>query len=285
MTPTNYQYLGGFLKKSSGLVLSADKTYLVESRLNPIARRLGYSGLDALVDALRTGRNQALEVTVTEAMTTNESSFFRDKTPFERLKNTMLPGIIERRAMQRRINIWCAAASTGQEPYSIAMTTKELEAQLRNWRIDILGTDIAAGVLEKAKAGIYSQFEVQRGLSIQHLMKYFAQEGESWRIDASLRSMVRYKEFNLLQPFSGMGGPFDIVFCRNVLIYFDRETKSDILGRVAKVMAPDGYLVLGAAETIIGITDAFEAVPGERGIYAPAGKAGAARPPLRAVAG
>ena len=284
MTPTNYQFLGDFLKKRSGLVLSADKTYLVESRLNPIARRLGFAGLDALVEALRGGRNASLEATVTEAMTTNESSFFRDKTPFERLKSTILPNLIEARSAQKRINIWCAAASTGQEPYSIAITLKEMEAQMRNWRLDILGTDISPAVLEKAKAGIYSQFEVQRGLPIQTLVKYFSQDGESWRIDPSLRSMVRYREFNLLESFNTLG-TFDIVFCRNVLIYFDRQTKSDILNRIAKSMSPDGYLLLGAAETIIGLTDAFEPVKGERGLYAPKGAASASSPSLKAVAG
>lgn len=266
MTPTNFQFLAGFLKKRSGLILTSDKTYLVESRLNPLVRRLGYQGLDALVEALRSGRQPSLETAVTEAMTTNESSFFRDKTPFDRLKNLMLPALIERRAAQKRLSIWCAAASTGQEPYSIAITLKEMEARLRGWRSEIVATDIASNVLEKAKAGIYSQFEVQRGLPIQTLVKYFTQEGDSWRIDGALRSMVRFRLFNLLESYISLG-TFDIIFCRNVLIYFDRDTKREVLERMSKILAPDGFLVLGAAETIIGITDAFRPSADERGIY------------------
>ena len=266
MTPANFQFVCGFLKARAGLILTPDKAYLVESRLSPVTRRLGHSSLDALAEALRTGRSPTLELAVIEAMVTNETSFFRDKSPFERLKTAILPKLIEARSSVKRLNIWCAAASTGQEPYSIAMVLKEMDAQLRGWRIDILGTDISPSVLEKARAGVYSQFEVQRGLPIHQLVRHFNQEGEVWRISADLRGSVRYRELNLLDEFAGLGH-FDIVFCRNVLIYFDRETKSDILGRLAKTMVPDGYLMLGAAETIIGLTDILCAAPEERGIY------------------
>lgn len=268
MTPANIQFMCSFLKKRSGLVIAADKAYLLESRLNPVARRLGYASLDAVTETLRAMRSPTLESAVVEAMTTNESSFFRDKLPFDRLKESILPRLVAARADQKRLSIWCAAASTGQEPYSIAILLKEMEAQLRGWRIDILGTDIAAGVLEKAKSGLYTQFEVQRGLPIQQLVRNFTQEGETWRLDAGIRAMVTYRQFNLLDDFSSLG-TFDIVFCRNVLIYFDRESKTQVLDRIAKSMPADGALVLGAAETIIGLTDDLRPVHGERGIYEP----------------
>ncbi len=266
MTPSNFQFVCGFLKARAGLVLTPDKAYLVESRLSPVARRLGHTSLDALAETLRAGRSPTLELAVIEAMVTNETSFYRDRSPFERLKVSILPKLIEARASVKRLNIWCAAASTGQEPYSIAMVLKEMDAQLRGWRIDILGTDISAAVLEKARSGVYSQFEVQRGLPIHQLVRHFTQEGEVWRISADLRGMVRYRELNLLDEFGGLGH-FDLIFCRNVLIYFDRETKSDILGRLARSMMSDGYLMLGAAESIIGLTDSLSTSPEERGIY------------------
>jgi chemotaxis protein methyltransferase CheR len=266
MTPANFQFLAAFLKKRSGLVIAADKTYLIESRLNPIARRLGHGNLDAMADALRAGKSPTLESSVIEAMTTNESSFFRDKLPFERLRASVLPRLIANRTHTKRLSIWCAAASTGQEPYSIAILLKEMDVQLRGWRIDILGTDISAAVLEKARAGLYTQFEVQRGLPIQRLVRYFTQEGESWRLDASIRAMVQFRQLNLLDDITSLC-TFDIVFCRNVLIYFDRETKADVLNRLSKTLEPDGCLTLGAAETLVGLSDALRPVPGERGFY------------------
>jgi len=266
MTPANFQYLCGFLKRRAGLVLTAEKTYLAESRLSPIMRRLGHPSLDSMAEALRAGHSPTLESAVTEAMVTNETSFFRDRIPFDRLKALILPRLIEARGATKRLNIWCAAASTGQEPYSIAMVLKDLESQLRGWRLEILATDISASVLEKARSGVYSQFEVQRGLPIQQLVRNFVQEGETWRISAELRSLVRYRELNLLDDFSALG-TFDIIFCRNMLIYTDRETKIDILGRLAHSLSPDGALVLGAAETVLGLTEALRAVPDERGFY------------------
>ncbi|MFZ1990103.1 MAG: protein-glutamate O-methyltransferase CheR [Alphaproteobacteria bacterium] len=266
MTPASFQFVCGYLKRHAGLVLTPDKAYLVESRLSPVARRLGHSSLDALTEALRAGRSPTLDLAVIEAMVTNETSFFRDKPAFDRLKTSSLPKLLEARANTKRLNIWCAAASTGQEPYSVAMMLKDMAPQLRDWRIDILGTDISPVVLEKARSGVYSQFEVQRGLPIQQLVRHFNQEGEIWRINADLRGMVRYRELNLLDEFSALGH-FDLIFCRNVLIYFDRDTKTDILERLAKTLMPDGYLMLGAAESIIGLTDSLCGSPDDRGIY------------------
>ena len=278
MTPLDYDFLRKLLKDRSGLVLSADKQYLVESRLMPIARKAGINGLSELVQKLK-GGNERLAVDVVEAMTTNESFFFRDKIPFDHFRDAVLPALLKARASQKRIRVWCAAASTGQEPYSLAMCLKEQSDKLIGWRIEIIGTDLSTEVLEKAKAGMYSQFEVQRGLPIQMLVKYFAPNGELWQVSAELRAMVQYRPLNLLQDFSHLG-TFDIVFCRNVLIYFDQETKIGVLDRIARSMVePDGFLVLGAAETVVGLTDSFKPMPDRRGLYVPNGAAPARQAP------
>ena len=265
MTPADYEFLRKLLKDRSGLDLSADKQYLVESRLVPLARRAGLPGLPELVQKLKSGA-EALTAEVVEAMTTNETFFFRDKVPFDHLRQTILPDLLQARANRRSLRIWCAASSTGQEPYSIAMCLKELGSTLAGWRIEILATDLSQGVLEKSKAGIFSQFEVQRGLPIQLLVKNFTQTGELWQLNADVRGMVQHRQLNLLQDFSHLG-VFDVIFCRNVLIYFDQETKASIFRRLAKVLEPDGYLLLGAAETVVGLTEAFKPCPERRGLY------------------
>ncbi len=267
MTPLDYEFLRKLLKERSGLVLSADKQYLVESRLTPLARKAGIGSLGELVGKLK-GANEKLVVDVVEAMTTNESFFYRDKIPFDHFQQAIMPGLMAARAKERRIRIWCAAASTGQEPYSLAMCVKEMKDRLAGWRVEILGTDLSLEVLEKAKAGVYSQFEVQRGLPIQMLVKYFTQTGDTWQIAPDIRAMVQYRPLNLLNDFSSLGR-FDAVFCRNVLIYFDQDTKIGVLNRIARMLEPDGYLVLGAAETVVGLTDAFKPMPDKRGLYAP----------------
>ncbi|MDB5620084.1 protein-glutamate O-methyltransferase CheR [Tardiphaga sp.] len=267
MTPADYDFLRKFLKERSGLDLSVDKQYLVESRLTPLARKAGLSGLDELVQKIKSGAT-ALGADVVEAMTTNETFFFRDKIPFDHLREAVIPELLQARAARKSLRIWCAAASTGQEPYSIAMCLKEMGAQLAGWRIEIIGTDISPQVLEKSKSGIYSQFEVQRGLPIQLLVKYFKQTGEMWQINPEIRAMIQYRPLNLLQDFSHMG-KFDLIFCRNVLIYFDQDMKTQIFGRLAKTMEPDGFLALGAAETVVGLTDAFKPHVDRRGLYRP----------------
>jgi chemotaxis protein methyltransferase CheR len=270
VTPLDYDYFRRLLKERSGLVLSADKQYLVESRLLPLSRKAGLSGLSQLVEQLKRPNAEPLIVEVVEAMMTNESFFFRDKIPFEHFRNTVLPILMAARAAQRRIRIWCAAASTGQEPYSLAMCLKELGNLVEGWRIDILATDLSTEVLEKARAGIYSQFEVQRGLPIQLLVKYFTQVGEAWQIAPDIRAMVQFRPFNLMQDFLHFG-IFDLVFCRNVLIYFDHDTKVGVLDRMARSLDRDGYLVLGAAETVVGLTNSFKPIPDKRGLYMPSG--------------
>ncbi|HEV3371755.1 MAG TPA: protein-glutamate O-methyltransferase CheR [Xanthobacteraceae bacterium] len=268
MTPADYDYLRKLLKERSGLVLAADKQYLVESRLMPVAHRAGIGSLAELVVMLKGMKNEPLATEVAEAMTTNESFFFRDKLPFEHFRDTIMPALLAARPSHRRIRIWCAAASTGQEPYSLAMSLREMGAQVAGRQIEIVATEFSTQVLEKAKAGIFSQFEVQRGLPIQLLIKYFDQIGDTWQINPDVRAMVQFRAFNLLHDFTHLG-MFDLVFCRNVLIYFDPETKIRVLERTARIMEPDGYLVLGAAETVVGLTDSFKPLPDRRGVYAP----------------
>jgi chemotaxis protein methyltransferase CheR len=288
VTPADYDYLRKLLKERSGLVLAADKQYLVESRLLPVAHRAGIGTLAELVQKLRGMKNEPLVTEVAEAMTTNESFFFRDKLPFEHFRETIMPALLAARAAQRRIRIWCAAASTGQEPYSLAMSLKEMGEKIAGRNIEIVATEFSTQVLEKAKSGIFSQFEVQRGLPIRLLVKYFDQIGDSWQINPDVRAMVQFRPFNLLLEFTHLG-PFDLVFCRNVLIYFDQETKTRVLDRIARIMEHDGYLVLGAAETVVGLTDSFKPLPDRRGVYVPnmAAKGRTpvdARPGLRLVA-
>lgn len=268
MKTEDFEFLASMLKDRSGLMLTPDKVYLLESRLTPLARKRGLDTLDALVQKLRLSRDEGLCVDVTEAMTTNESFFFRDNTPFDLFKNHVLPAMEKSRGGQKRLRIWCAAASTGQEPYSLAILLRENWMKWQNWKIEIVGTDICTQVLEKARAGTYSQFEVQRGLPIQMLIKYFTQEGDTWKLNADIRNMVTYRPFNLLNNFVGLG-TFDVIYCRNVLIYFDQNTKKQVLERMRKVLANDGTLFLGAAETVLGITDAFRPVRGQRGMYVP----------------
>jgi chemotaxis protein methyltransferase CheR len=267
VTPLDYEFLRKLLKDRSGLDLSSDKQYLVESRLIPLARRVGLAGIAELVAKMKTG-SEALTAEVAEAMTTNETFFFRDKIPFDHLREMVLPELLRARANRRSLRIWCAASSTGQEPYSIAMCLKEFASALTGWRVEIVATDLSQAVLEKSRAGIFSQFEVQRGLPIQMLVKHFTQVGELWQLNADIRAMVQHRQLNLLQDFSHLG-MFDVIFCRNVLIYFDQDTKVGIFDRLAKVIEPDGILALGAAESVVGISDAFKPYPERRGLYRP----------------
>ncbi len=282
MTEADFDALRSFLKARSGLALTAEKRYLVESRLGPVCQRFGIASLSALIGRLKGAPDPALEQAVVEAMTTNETFFFRDRTPFDLFRQVLLPGCLAARGSTRRIRIWCAAASTGQEPYSLAMILKESAQKLTGWNIEILATDISTEVLEKAKAGYYTQFEVQRGLPIQLLLKYFTQEGDRWRISEEIRSMVQFKPLNLIHSFGALG-TFDIIYCRNVLIYFDAPTKADVLRRIAQALNPGGAVLLGAAETVIGLSDALVPHPEHRGLYVPSRPAEATAP-LRLVA-
>lgn len=266
MRPEDFDFVARLLKDRSGLVLTRDKAYLLESRLMPVARKRGLKGLDDLVQGLR-AKDDALVREITEAMTTNESFFFRDAKPFDQFRDMVLPYMLQARAVKKSLRIWCAAASSGQEPYSLAMLLKEQAARLSGWKLEIVGTDISREILEKARAGVYSQFEVQRGLPIQFLVKYFKKRDEVWQIDPAIRAMVQYKEWNLLGDLRQLG-QFDVVFCRNVLIYFDQPTKTSVLDSISRLMTEDGVLYLGGAETVLGISERFKPIVGQRGVYA-----------------
>ncbi len=265
---TDFDIYRDLLKEKSGLALTQDKSYLLDSRLQPVAKKWGYDSIDVMTNILRAVPPKDLVEDIVEAMTTNETSFFRDSRPFDVFKNFVLPYFRDKSSRpSKKIKIWCAASSSGQEPYSIAMLLKEEQENIPGWTYDILATDISHEILEKAKEGLYSQFEVQRGLPIQYLMKYFTQQDDKWQLNPEIRNIITFKYFNLLDSMTALG-TFDVIFCRNVLIYFDQPTKKEVLEKMARQMAPDGFLFLGGAENVLGITDAFKAVPGQRGLYA-----------------
>ncbi|AWK89215.1 CheR family methyltransferase [Azospirillum thermophilum] len=266
MRVEDFDMFSTLLKQRSGLVLTPDKAYLLESRLMPVARKWNMKGLDELASTVRTRKDEALLRDITEAMTTNESSFFRDQKPFDQFKQVVLPRMLQARAAKRSLRIWSAACSSGQEAYSLSMLLLEEQAKLAGWRIEIVGTDISGEMVERAKSGVYTQFEVQRGLPITMLVKHFKQNGDKWQINPQLRQMVSFREWNLLGDLSALG-QFDIVFCRNVLIYFDQPTKAKVLESIARQMPADGVLYLGGAETVLGITERFKPVEGQRGLY------------------
>ena len=252
----------------SGLVLNESKAYLVQSRLEPIARAAGLGGAVELLGQLRAGPPPGLEQRCVDAMATHESMFFRDITPFEQIAATVLPELAKTRSPGQPLRIWCAACSSGQEPYSLAIVIHELSGLLGGRRVEIVGTDMSDAILNKARAGIYSDFEVRRGLSPERLNRWFQPNGDGWQAASSLKSMVFFQKHNLLNGVGGLG-QFDIILCRNVLIYFDPPGKSRVLEQIARAIRPDGALFLGSAETVIGLTDAFIAPTGRGGFYRP----------------
>jgi chemotaxis protein methyltransferase CheR len=261
-----FETFATLLKNRSGLVIGPDKLYLLETRLAPILKREQLRDLTALAEKLRSPANEAVIKQVVEAMTTNESFFFRDDKPFVHFRNQALPRLLAARGAGAPLRIWSAASSSGQEAYSIAMILTECRASVGNRKIEIIGTDLARETLNRAREGQYTQFEVQRGLPVQMLMRYFHKEENNWRISDAIRSMVQFREWNLLADLRALGR-FDVVFCRNVLIYFDQPTKTRVLEAVAQQMPPDGLLYLGGAETVLGITTRFAPKPAERGVY------------------
>ena len=266
MNTADFEFVATMLRQSSGLFLAPDKGYLIESRLAPVAKKHRCNSIDELIGRLRIARHERLVRDVVEAMTTNESFFFRDVKPFEAFKQKVLPELMSRRATSRSLRIWCAAASTGQEPYSLAMILHEEASTLAGWKVDILATDISTEVLAKASAGIYTQLEVQRGLSIQQLVAHFDKKDMHWQLKPELRGKVLFRPFNLLDNPKPLG-LFDMVYCRNVLIYFDQATKLRVLDSIASVMSGDGILVLGGAETVFGVTKSFAAWNDQHGLY------------------
>ncbi len=262
----DYELFAKILYQRSGLVLTKEKAYLLESRLMPIARKANLKDLGELAEVMRKRTDENLLADITDAMTTNESSFFRDQRPFDQFRQIVLPKYLQARAAVKRLRIWSAACSNGQEPYSLAMILDEERAKLAGWHIEIVATDLCRDVLDKAQQGIYTQFEVQRGLPITMLVKNFTQVGDKWQIAKSVRDQIKFQQFNLLDDMRPLG-QFDIIFCRNVLIYFDQPTKTKVLENMVKQMPADGVLYLGGAETVLGITQAFKPMENQRGLY------------------
>ncbi|MDP3738752.1 MAG: protein-glutamate O-methyltransferase CheR [Hyphomonadaceae bacterium] len=265
MNSQDFEFVAQLLRKRAGIVLTGDKMYLLESRLAPLARKEGLPSIDDLIHVVRSRREERLIAQVVDVMTTNETYFFRDKTPFLNLREAIFPQLAQARRGSR-IRIWCAACSTGQEAYSIAMMLDQDTSLTGGVPVEIVGTDISDRCLERARQGLFTQFEVQRGLPIQMLMHYFTQQDDHWRISERMRQMVTFKKQNLIDAQYGLG-QFDIVFCRNVLTYFDGPTKGDVLGRIAGTMNSGGFLILGATETTSGISQAFEPAQDRRGLY------------------
>lgn len=281
LNTADLDYLRSLVLKRSGIVLGEEKAYLMESRLLPVARVEGMNTTTELVERLRQTQAGKLADAVVDAMTTNETLFFRDVHPFEALKKIVLPETIQARTPERKLHIWCGACSTGQEPYSISMMIREHFPQLGGWEIKILATDLSKEVLGRARRGVFSQLEVNRGLPAPMLIKYFKQSGTTWELKPEIRQMVEFREFNLIEPWPPMP-VFDIVFMRNVLIYFDVPTKQKILGGIRQRLRKDGVLFLGGAETTLHVDDAYERVPYEKSSFyrpkagLPAGAGGAA---------
>jgi chemotaxis protein methyltransferase CheR len=283
MRPRSFAVYAALLRAGSGLVIGPDKTYLLETRLAPILREQGLHDLDALAGRLLPGGAGSLERRVIEAMTTNESFFFRDDKPFAHFRTHALPRLHATRPAAAKLRIWSAASSAGQEAYSLAMILAEQRTQMHARAVEILGTDISREQTRRAQEGLYSQFEVQRGLPIQLLVKYFRKDGSNWRVIEAIRAMASFREWNLLGDLRPLG-TFDVVFCRNVLIYFDQPTKRQALEAIVRQMPQDGLLYLGGAETVLGITDRFAPVAGVHGVYAPTAAAGHGQPAGRVVA-
>jgi chemotaxis protein methyltransferase CheR len=267
MTDREFDAVRKLILERSGIVLEPGKEYLVESRLAPIARQMNLDSVGELIAQLRFQSGNGLHRHIVEAMVTTESSFFRDHHPFEGLRKMVFPELMKRRGQERRLNICCAASSTGQEPYSIALLIREHFPQLAGWRVSILATDLSRAVLERAREGRFNQIEVNRGLPAALLVKYFEQHGTEWQLKPAIRALVDFQEINLAQAWPPLPG-MDLVLIRNVMIYFDLETKKAILSRLQRVLRPDGYLLLGGAETTFGLNDSYVRIePLKAGLY------------------
>jgi chemotaxis protein methyltransferase CheR len=271
LATADFDYIRDVVRRHSAIVLEPGKEYLVESRLIPLARKEGEASIASLVTRMRKEPAGTIVSRVVDAMTTNETSFFRDNHPFDAMQRHVLPDLVRARSAERRLAVWCGASSSGQEPYSLTMLLKDALALHPGWQASLLATDISQEMLDRTKAGSYSQLEVNRGLPVSMLVRHFEKVGTHWQVKPELRAMVRTRIVNLSAPFPALGS-FDVVFLRNVLIYFDADTKRAVLKRVRQVLRPDGYLFLGGAETTLGIDDAFERVVLDRATaYRPRG--------------
>jgi len=264
LSTDDFDYVANLVRDTAAIVLEPAKLYLVEARLTPVARREGFESISDLIEQVRGGRDGSLRDKVVEAMTTNETSFFRDITPFQILKDNVIPDLIEKRSDVQELNIWCAASSTGQEPYTIAMTLKDGFPELDNWKITFLATDLSMEVLDRAREGFYTQLEINRGLPASMLVRFFEKDGPEWRVKEDLRKMIEFGQLNLIGKWPLLPR-IDVLFVRNVLIYFDVETKRQILAHMKATMARDAYLFLGSAETTLNLDEEFRRVTFERG--------------------
>lgn len=258
LDPQSFSYISSLVRRKSAIILEGEKAYLVESRLTPMVRELGLLNISDLVTELQKPGSQGLNQRVVEAMTTNETSFFRDIHPFNALRDKILPGLIQRRSKEKAITIWSNACSSGQEPYTIAMILAEHFPMLKNWKVRLISSDLSNRILDKARLGCFNQTEVNRGLPMNFLLKYFTKDGGKWTIDPSIRNMIEFRELNLVEPFPAILPKMDIVFLRNVLIYFSPESKTEILNKVRAVMHKDSYLFLGGSETTMNLNVGFE---------------------------
>lgn len=265
MSPEEIDYLAQLVRRRSGIVLTRSRAHVIEGRLAPVARRFGFRDVASLLGELRFARDP-LARAVTEALTTNDSSFFRDKHTFEHLRETILPKLVESRAHTKHLRLWSAACAAGQEAYSLAMLLDEMKLVEKGWSIDIIATDFSSDLVARAEQGVYTAFEVERGLSAARLATHFTADGGLWRINDRLRRMIAFRPFNLLDSF-GWLFQLDLALCRNVLIYFDQKTKLQVIEKIADVLAPDGTLVLGHAEYVQGLGDHFERQSGAAGCY------------------
>ena len=279
MTTPEFDAFCRLIRERSGLVIGPDKLYLVRSRLDPVAKGEGLADAQAVMLKIAKGGPEALVEKCVNALATHESSFFRDTAPFAIMAETVLPGLMEARRNKRALRIWCAACSSGQEPYSLAMVLQEMAPALNGWRVEIVATDMSKPILDRAKTGLYSEFEVRRGLSPERRARWLTAAEGNWRVSPVLQKMVTFRPHNLLAGSAGLG-EFDIILCRNVLIYFDVQQKRTVLTQLSKAMAPDGALFLGSAETIMGLSDELEGAPGARGLYR---RRAAIQPVARAV--
>ena len=266
MKELEIQFLNNMIRETSGVVLTKEKAYLLEARLQPILQKHNFKDHGALVTSLQKTADKNLKREVIEALMTNETLFFRDQNPFDQFNALILPYLIKERETTKQIRIWSAGCSTGQEPYSLAMALLEQKSKYPDWKFEILATDISTQAIEKAKEGVYSQFEVQRGLPIQYMVKYLEKDDQKWKIKPEVKKMVNFQYFNLLEN-PVLFGKFDIIFCRNVLIYFDIDVKRNILSYFSTSLRPDAFLLLGGSESTLGVSDIFSPKENTKGIY------------------
>ena len=266
LLPQSFDYLRSLVLQRSAIVIGLDKLYLAEARLGVVARERGFADSEAVIEAVRSAGDRDLTRLVVEAMTTNETSFFRDKHPFTALRNVLLPELMRARAGERRLRIWSAACSSGQEAYSVAMLIRDHFPTLTTWDLRLLATDLNEEMLDRARAGRFSAMEVSRGLTADQLARHFTQAGTSWTVNENVRRMVEFRPGNLIDP-PPASGAFDLILLRNVLIYFGPSMKKTILGRMSRNLRPDGYLMLGTAETTLNLDESFESIHGGGATY------------------